>query len=118
VDFQKGEACVRTRDFQRARSFYEAAVRGNPTAEHQAALAWALWFDPKAPDRGRAKEVLAGALQDPSSDRAAYTGAMMARDAGDENQAEHLFRLAVKANPKHVEAEREIRLIEARRRKR
>lgn len=118
IDFQKGEACLRTRDFTRARGFYEAAVRGHPRADYQAALAWALWFDPKAPDRARAKETLAAALRDPSSDRAAYTGATIARDEGDDPQAEHLFRLALKANPGHVEAEREIRLIEARRRKR
>lgn len=118
IDFQKGEACLRTRDFTRARGFYEAAVRGHSLALYQAALAWALWFDPKAPDRARAKEALAAALRDPSCDRAAYTGAMMARDEGDDPQAEHLFRLALKANPGHVEAEREIRLIEARRRKR
>ena len=118
IDFQKAEACLRTRDFTRARGFYEAAVRGHPLAVYQAALAWALWFDPKAPDRARAKEALAAALRDPSCDRAAYTGAMIARDEGDDPQAEHLFRLALKANPGHVEAEREIRLIEARRRKR
>jgi curved DNA-binding protein CbpA len=118
LDFQKGEACLRTRDFARARGFYEAAIRVNPRPEYQAALAWALCFDPKAPDRGRGKELLSAALKDPSCDRAAYTAAMVARDEGDEDAAERMFRIALKANPGHVEAEREIRLIEARRRRR
>lgn len=117
-DYQKGEACLRTRDFPRARAFYEAAIRANPKAEYQAALAWALYFDPRVPDRGRAKELLSMALRDAACDRAAYTAAMVARDEGDEDAAERMFRIALKANPRHVEAEREVRLIEARRRRR
>jgi tetratricopeptide (TPR) repeat protein len=116
-EFQKGEACLRTRDFPRARSFYEAAIRAHPLPEYQAALAWALCFDPKAPDRSRGKQLLAAALRDPTCDRAAYTAAMVARDEGDEDAAERMFRIALKANPRHVEAEREVRLIEARRRR-
>lgn len=116
-DFQKGEACLRTRDFPKARAFYEAAIRSHPRAEYQAALAWALYFDPRAPDRLRAKDLLAAALRDPTCDRAAHAAAMVARDEGDEDAAERMFRIALKANPRHVEAEREIRLIEARRRR-
>ncbi|MBI5067781.1 MAG: DnaJ domain-containing protein [Deltaproteobacteria bacterium] len=118
LDFQKGEACLRTRDLARARGFFESAIRGHGRPEYLAALAWVLAFDPKAPDRGRAKELLTRALQDPTCDRAAYTAAMVARDEGDEEAAERMFRMALRANPRHVEAEREIRLIEARRRKR
>jgi cytochrome c-type biogenesis protein CcmH/NrfG len=117
LDFQKGEACVRTRDLARARGFYEAALRADPRPEYQAALAWLLAFDPRQPDRARAKELLAQAMKDGSSDRAFFTAAQIARDEEDEASAERLFRMALRANPSHVEAEREIRLIEARRRK-
>jgi len=118
LDFQKGEACLRTRDFARARGFFEAAVRAHPKPEYQAALAYALAFDPRSPVVSRAKELLAEALRDPSCDRAAYTAALLARSEGREEEAERLFRLALQANPGHMEAGREVRLIDARQRRR
>jgi DnaJ-domain-containing protein 1 len=118
LDFQKGEACLRTRDLTRARGFYEAAVRAHPRAEYLAALAHVLAFDPKAPDRTRAAELLARALQDPGCDRAALTAAQLAREEGREEEAERLFRLAFQANPRNVEAEREVRLADLRRKRR
>ena len=45
IDFQKGEACMRTRDFARARGFLESAMRADPRPEYQAALAWAYVVD-------------------------------------------------------------------------
>jgi curved DNA-binding protein CbpA len=117
VDFQKGEACLRTRDFARARGFYEAAVRADARPDYQAALAWILAFDPKSSDRARAKEILGQAMRDGTSDRAFFTAAQIARDEEDEESAERLYRMALRANPNHVEAEREVRLIEARRRR-
>jgi tetratricopeptide (TPR) repeat protein len=118
LDFQKGEACLRTRDFARARGFFEAAVRAFPKPEYQAALAYALAFDPRSPVVSRAKDLLAEALKDPSCDRAAYTAALLARAEGREEEAERLFRLALQANPGHIEAGREVRLMDARRRHR
>ncbi len=115
VDFQKAEACLRTRDFARARGFLEAAVRADPRAEYQAALAFACVADPQRKDRERAKALLAEATKDPSCDRAHYVAGLLARDEGDEGAAERSFRAAVKANPRHSDAVRELRLLEARR---
>src|SRR6266542_265590 len=55
LDFQKGEACLRTRDFVRARGFLESAVRADPRPDYQAALAWAFVLDPACKDRDRAR---------------------------------------------------------------
>jgi len=118
LDFQKGEACLRTRDHARARGFLEAAVRAHPRAEYQATLAQALAQDPRAPDRGRARELLAAALQDPTCERAAWVGAQLARDEGRDEEAERLLRRTLQVNPRNVEAERELRLLELRRRRR
>ncbi|HSM91641.1 MAG TPA: DUF4388 domain-containing protein, partial [Anaeromyxobacteraceae bacterium] len=63
VDYEKGEACLRTRDFAKARAFLEAAVRAHPIAKHQAALAWAIIADPTVKARDRARELLADATK-------------------------------------------------------
>jgi len=115
TDFQKGEACLRTRDFARARGFLESAVRGDPRPEYQAALAHAYVADREWKDRTRAKALVAEASKAPTCDRAWYVAGLIARDEGDEGQAERHFRAAVKMNPGNGEALRELRLAEARR---
>jgi len=117
VDFQKGEACFRTRDFARARGFYESAIRADPRPEYQAALAYVFLVDPQGRDRAKARALLDEATQDPKCDRAFYTAGILARDEGDEAAAERMFRAALEANARHPEAVRELRLIQARRSK-
>jgi DnaJ-domain-containing protein 1 len=118
IDFEKGEACVRTRDFAKARAFLEAAVRAHPIAKFQAALAWAIIADPAVKDRDRARELIQEAKQDPSCDRAFYIAGVLARDDGNDVAAEKQFNACIKANPRNAEAVRELRAIELRRRKR
>jgi curved DNA-binding protein CbpA len=115
LDFQKGEACIRTRDFTRARGFLESAVRADPRAEHQAALAWAIMNDPGARDREKARALALEAARDASCERAQYVAGIFARDAEDAGTAERFFRACLKANPKHADAQRELRLLESRR---
>ncbi|HET7826264.1 MAG TPA: DnaJ domain-containing protein [Anaeromyxobacter sp.] len=115
VDFQKGEACLRTRDFARGRGFLESAVRADPRPEYQAALAFACLTDPGRKDRDRARKLLAEATKDTSCDRALYVAGLLARDEGDDGGAERWFRAAAKVNPKNADAVRELRLAEARR---
>lgn len=114
VDFQKAEACTRTRDFAKARGFYEAALRADPSPGYQAAYAAALLQDPRG-DRAKAKELAEAALREPGCDRAAYVLALLARDEGDEAQAELMLRRALKVNPRNLEADRELRVLQARR---
>lgn len=115
IDFQKGEACLRTRDWSRARGFLESAVRADPRAEHQAALAFACLVDPHRKDRERARQLLEEATKDPTCDRALYVAGILARDEGDAGTAERYFRAAVKVNGRNVDAVRELRLLESRR---
>jgi tetratricopeptide (TPR) repeat protein len=118
VDFEKGEACLRTRDFAKARAFHEAAVRAQPIAKFQAALAWAYITDPTVKDRERPRELLGEARKDPTCDRALYIAGVLARDDGNDAAAEKHFSACIKVNPRHAEAVRELRAIELRRRKR
>ena len=115
LDFQKGEACLRTRDLPRARGFFEAAARADPRPEHQAALAQALVLDPSRRARDRARELLTNAMKDRTCDRAFFVAGLLARDEKDDAGAERLFRAAVQANPKNADAIRELRAAEARR---
>jgi Tfp pilus assembly protein PilF len=55
---------------------------------------------------------------DPSCDRALYQLGVIARVDNDVDKAERFFRNAVQANPKHLEANQELRLIEMRKKKR
>jgi curved DNA-binding protein CbpA len=115
VDFQKGEACLRTRDYARARGFLESAVRADAKAEYQAALAYACLLDAQHKDRERARQLLAEAMKDPACDRALYVAGLLARDEGDDGAAERHFRAAAKLNPKNADAARELRNAEVRR---
>ncbi len=115
ADFEKGEACLRTHDLPRARAFYEAAVRADPRPEYQAALAFAFLSDPRARDRERARALLAEATKDPACDRALYVAGILARDEGDDASAERLLRAAIRANPRHLDAVRELRALGTRR---
>jgi tetratricopeptide (TPR) repeat protein len=113
IDFQKGEACLRTRDVARARGFFEAAVRADPRAEYQAALAWTWLVDPARKDLARARALVDEATRDASCDRAFYVAGVVARDEGDAPRAERMFRAALQANPRHADAVRELRMLQA-----
>jgi Tfp pilus assembly protein PilF len=54
---------------------------------------------------------------DPGCDRGHYQLGVIARVEGDMERADRHFREAVRANPRHLEANQELRLIEMRRRK-
>ena len=115
VDFAKGEACLRTRDWVRARGFFEAAVRADPLPEYKASVALAIVCDPVSKDRNRARNLVEDALRTPSCDRAAYVAGILARDDGNEARAERMLRAAVAANPRNADAVRELRLLERKR---
>jgi len=115
VDFQKGEACLRTRDFARARGFLESAVRADPRAEYQAALAWTYVVDPASRDLGRAKAIALEAALDAGCDRAQFVAGVISREEGSDADAERYFRAALAANPRHADAQRELKALEGRR---
>ncbi|HTP27003.1 MAG TPA: DUF4388 domain-containing protein [Anaeromyxobacteraceae bacterium] len=115
VDFQKAEACTRTRDFLKARAFYEAALRVDARPEYQVAYAWALLQDPNG-DKARAKILAEAALLDRAcAERAALVCAALARHEGDDEKGERLLRQVLQVNPRNAEAERELRALESRR---
>jgi hypothetical protein len=115
IDFQKGEACMRTRDYARARGFLESAVRSDPRAEYQAALAASYLVVAAGKDLARARTLVDAALATKGNDRVHYVAGLVAREEGNEGEAERQFRAALAANPRHAEAKLELRALEARR---
>lgn len=115
IDFQKGEACMRTRDFARARGFLESAARADPRAEYKAALAMSLVVDAAGKDVARARTLIDEALHNPGNDRVHYAAGVVAREEGNEGEAERQFRAAVTANPRNSEALRALKVLEGRR---
>jgi curved DNA-binding protein CbpA len=114
--FKMGEVFFRKRDFAAAVDHFERAHALEPKALYLAAQGWALYMDPqRKAEVSRAKQLMAEALKlDPNCDRAHYQLGVIARVEGDTDRAERHFREAVRANPKHLEANQELRLIEMR----
>ena len=112
VNFKKREYRAAEAQFQKA---HELDKKGNSLA----AQAWAVYMDPaRKAEAPAAKQMMAKALQlDPVCDRAHYQLGVIARVEGDMERAEAHFREAVRVNPKHLEANQELRLIEMRKKK-
>ncbi|HVE83953.1 MAG TPA: J domain-containing protein, partial [Myxococcales bacterium] len=115
--YKKGEVLFKKRDFSAAEEQYDRAYALDPRATYLAAKAWAIYMDPARKAEGaRAKQLMNDAVtNDPLCDRGHYQLGVIARVEGDMERAERHFREAVKANPKHLEANQELRLIEMRR---
>ena len=68
-------------------------------------------------EAAQARAMMVAALKaDPDCDRAHYQLGVIARVEGDVERAERHFRETVRSNPRHLEAARELRLLEMRRR--
>jgi curved DNA-binding protein CbpA len=115
VDYQKGEACLRTRDYARARGFLESAVRADPRPEYQAALGMSFAVDAAGKDLDRARTLINAALTVQGNDRIHFAAGMVAREEGNQGEAERQFRAAVNSNPRNTDALRELRSLEGRR---
>ncbi len=111
-----GEVFFRKRDFATAVDHFERAYALEPKALYQAALAWTLYMDPqRKAEIPKAKQMMADAIKADASVRPGPLPARRHRPrGGGHGQAERHFRDAVKANPKHLEANQELRLIEMR----
>ncbi|HET9450152.1 MAG TPA: J domain-containing protein, partial [Aggregicoccus sp.] len=116
--FKKAEVLLRRREFSAAEELYGRAHQADPKPLYLASRAWALYMDPQLKaESARAKQMMADAVRaDPTCDRAHYQLGVIARVEGDMDRAERHFREAVRANPKHLEASQELRLIEMRKR--
>ena len=114
-----GETAFKKRDYRGAEQAYAKAYELDKSATALAAQAWAIYMDPaRKVEAANAKNLMTRALQiDPNCDRAHYQLGVIARVEGDMERAERHFREAVRVNPRHLEANQELRLIEMRKKK-
>ena len=113
-----GELAMRKRTYPEAEAHFARAYAADPRPATLAAQAWAIYMDPaRKADGPRARAMMVDALKvDPDCDRAQYQLGVIARVEGDSERAERHFREAVRANPRHLEAAQELRLLEMRKR--
>jgi curved DNA-binding protein CbpA len=113
-----GEMAMRKRDYAQAEVHFEQAQALDPRPSTLAARAWSIYMDPsRKSEAGRARAMMVDALKaDPDCDRAHYQLGVIARVEGAIDRAERHFREAVRANPRHLEAAQELRLLQMRRR--
>jgi curved DNA-binding protein CbpA len=117
--FKMGEVFFKKRDYKQAEQHFARSHAVDKGANSLAAQAWSVYMDPTRKAEGpAARQLMQKALSiDPNSDRAHYQLGVISRVEGDMDKAEKHFREAVRANPKHLEANQEIRLIEMRKKK-
>jgi tetratricopeptide (TPR) repeat protein len=121
VKHQMGMVMLKKKDFQKAREYFNFAIQSDPECgEYKASMAWAIFADPKterSEANSKAYALLLEALKSsPSASTHYYAGQVLkARDQLDE--ALFHFMRAVKLDPKHAEAQREVRLLSSRKTK-
>ena len=119
VQFQKGEALLKKKEYARALEQFRWALDLNPDeGEYRAMHGWATYLvDPDDPDaRSQAREDLekAVALAPRSVTGYYYLGELL-KACGELDPAEKMFRRVTELSPGHVEAARELRLFQMRR---
>ncbi|MEW6433299.1 MAG: J domain-containing protein [Myxococcota bacterium] len=114
-----GEVFFKKRDYRQAETHFMKAHAIDKGANSLAAAAWSIYMDPtRKAEAGEARMLMQKALTiDANCDRAHYQLGVIARVEGDMDTAERHFREAVRVNPRHLEANQELRLIEMRKKK-
>lgn len=120
VDFQKGVVLLRKKDFEQALTHFRSAYSANPReADHLIFLGWCEFQLSFPAKEGEWKEAVSkiesGLTMTPKSPDAAFYLASAHKLTGNIEKAEELFNRVLKLRPNHVEAQRELRLIEQRR---
>ncbi|MFZ5441582.1 MAG: J domain-containing protein [Myxococcota bacterium] len=117
--FKMAEVYFKKRDYKQAEVHFGKAFALDKSANSLAAQAWSIYMDPtRKAEAQSARQMMQKALQiDPNNDRANYQLGVIARVEGDMDRAERHFREAVRVNPRHLEANQELRLIEMRKKK-
>jgi curved DNA-binding protein CbpA len=119
VKHQMGVVMLRKRDFQKAREYFNFAMESDPDCgEYKSSLARAMYADPKF-DRDEALRkgfdlLKEGLRQQDNQPAGHYYLALMLKAKGNKDDALFHFKRTLHFDPKHTEAQREVRLMEMR----
>ena len=117
--YAMAETFFKRRDFKQAEVHYRQAVVFDAEEPMlQVALAWCLFLNPELPEDtriGEARKRLQDLVKLTNNGDASYKLGRVLREAGEDAAANRCFEQAVRLSPGHVDAQREVRLIESRR---
>ncbi|MGD0838237.1 MAG: J domain-containing protein [Polyangia bacterium] len=121
--FLKGEVFLKKGEHAKAVECFTLATKGNPSEpQYRAYLAWARFDDPRAHKEAIARETLhvmeVVVRERPRFARGHYWAGLLCKLLGDSRRAEQSFREAVAVDSGFIDASRELRLSELRRRSR
>ncbi len=118
TQFQKGEAHFRKREYGEALEQFRWALELNPDeGEFHAYYGWAFYLHHRDDDKAQitAQEHLDRAQQlSPNSPTGYYLMGLFRKACGDPRAAERMFKKTLELSPSHMEANREIRLLNMR----
>lgn len=117
--FQKAEICFKRNDFSQAETLLRRALELDKTqADYLALLAWIESLKPtsQSPEAtfDRIKELDQAVALNGKCERAYFYRAMLYKRIGNDQNALRDFKSAFELNPRNVDAQREVRLIEMR----
>jgi curved DNA-binding protein CbpA len=116
--FAKADVYFKKKDLRQAETHYRTAVDFDPEeGRYATSLAWCIFLNDAHDKDTRvvdAKKRLEAILAKFKSAEAAYKLGLLARTVGDEKSAQARFAEALKLDPKHVEAAKEVRVIDMR----
>jgi curved DNA-binding protein CbpA len=114
--FQRAEVLLKKRDLKAAETEALAAMKGDPDqAEYKALYAWICAEQPRE-KYDELIQLLNSALKsEPNNQRALWYRGQLHKRAGDSSKALRDFKQLLELNPKHLDAQREVRLHEMRR---
>ncbi|MCC7382546.1 MAG: DnaJ domain-containing protein [Deltaproteobacteria bacterium] len=122
VKYEMAQVFLRKRDYKKARETLRFAIDLAPKVGlFKGALAWAMFTDPQynreeAIDKGLLLLEEAVELAPREADLRYWQGRFL-KEMGDEEAAVECFRKALKIDERHVEAERELRVVDLRNKK-
>jgi curved DNA-binding protein CbpA len=120
--FKMAQILLKKRDFARCRDLLKTSLEIDPNnGEYKAYMAWALWMDPTLLKDVITPKVV-GLLKDavrlaPENAQVHYFIGSVMKVTGDNAAAVKHFKKAVSVDPSHVDASRELRLVEMRKKK-
>lgn len=114
--FQRAEVLLKKRDFKAAEAEALAAMQGDPDqAEYKALYAWICAEQPRE-HYDDLIQLLSSALKlEPNNQRALWYRGQLFKRVGDPDKALRDFSRLLELNPKHLDAQREVRLHQMRR---
>jgi len=113
--FQRAEVLLKKKDFAAAEVEALAAMKGDPEqADYKALYAWVCAQSPRSQYDDLIALLGQALAQQPTNQRSLWYRGQLYKRTGNERRAAKDFRTLLEINPKHLDAQREVRLLDMR----